>query len=434
MFIEKFTKRVSTIVGRDIFISIINFFITTYVVNSLGPKLFGLWVGVLSFLMICDLLFRLKIDQLIIFYSGKYPNNIYLYKQISIISLKALIIAGIIIYFLHEYIINFFDLNSAYFLLAVYLNFFISIFGNIIFYIFLSESKYNEYNFSNLFQAVINGLFIVILFQTKEASIFLPLISLMASWIAVIIFFLISRIMRPNNTKISKVKIDLKDKDILQKGIFIYASAAGRGFSDQIPRLFAINFLGPANVGFIGLAQVIVTLLNRIPVAINTVLYPMLVKEETDELGKCFMVVRVLLIIFAPIILLLGLIMPYFILFFYGENFSTSSTYIRLILPFIYIGLPGFILSSYFAAKGRFKDLFYINISAVIFSLLCLYAVSFFSLEYAPIASLNMTFLTITLSSIFVLSRERDKINLFPKVNDLRKLIIFIRSCFNKNK
>jgi len=362
MFIEKFTKRVSTIVGRDIFISIINFFITTYVVNSLGPKLFGLWVGVLSFLAICDLFFMLKIDQLIIFYSGKYPNNIYLYKQISIISLKALIIAGIIIYFSHEYIINFFDLNSAYFLLAVYLNFFISIFGNIIFYIFLSESKYNEYNFSILFQAIINGLFIVILFQTKEASIFLPLISLMASWIAVIIFFLISRIMRPNNTKISKLEIDLKDKDILQKGFFIYASAAGRGFSDQIPRLFAINFLGPANVGFIGLAQVIVTLLNRVPVAINTVLYPMLVKEEIDELGKCFMVVRVLLIIFAPIILLLGLIMPYFILFFYGENFSTSSTYIRLILPFIYIGIPGFILSSYFAAKGRFKDLFYINI------------------------------------------------------------------------
>ena len=434
MFIEKFTKRVSTIVGRDIFISIINFFITTYVVNSLGPKLFGLWVGVLSFLAICDLFFMLKIDQLIIFYSGKYPNNIYLYKQISIISLKALIIAGIIIYFSHEYIINFFDLNSAYFLLAVYLNFFISIFGNIIFYIFLSESKYNEYNFSILFQAIINGLFIVILFQTKEASIFLPLISLMASWIAVIIFFLISRIMRPNNTKISKLEIDLKDKDILQKGFFIYASAAGRGFSDQIPRLFAINFLGPANVGFIGLAQVIVTLLNRVPVAINTVLYPMLVKEEIDELGKCFMVVRVLLIIFAPIILLLGLIMPYFILFFYGENFSTSSTYIRLILPFIYIGIPGFILSSYFAAKGRFKDLFYINISAAIFSLLCLYAVSFFSLEYAPIASLNITFLTITLSSILVLSRERerDKINLFPKVNDLRKLIIFIRSYFKK--
>ena len=430
MFIEKFTKRVSTIVGRDIFISIINFFITTYVVNSLGPKLFGLWVGVLSFLAICDLLFRLKIDHLIILYSGKYPNNKYLYKQISIISLKALIIAGIIIYFSHEYVINIFNLNSAYFLLAVYLNFFISIFGNIILYIFLSESKYNEYNFSILFQAIINGLFIVILFQTQEASIFLPLISLMASWIAVIIFFLISRIMRPNNTKISKVEIDLKDKDILQKGIFIYASAAGRGFSDQIQRLFAINFLGPANVGFIGLAQVIVTLLNRVPVAINTVLYPMLVKEEIDELGKCFMVVRVLLIIFAPIILLLGLIMPYFILFFYGENFSTSSTYIRLILPFIYIGLPGFILSSYFAAKGRFKDLFYINISAAIFSLLCLYAVSFFSLEYAPIASLNMTFLTITLSSIFVLSRERDKIDLFPKVNDLRKLIIFIRSYF----
>ena len=432
MFFKKFTERVSSVVGRDIFISIINFFITTYIINSLGPKIFGLWVGVLSFLTICDLLFRLKIDQLIVFYSGKYPNNINLYKQISIISLKALIIAGIIIYLLHEYIINFFSLDSAYFLLAVYLNFFISIFGNIIFYIFLSESKYSEYNFSILSQAIINGFFIVILFQIKEASIFLPLISLMASWIAVVIFFFISRIMKPNISKISKEEIDLKDKDILQKGIFIYASSAGRSLSDQIPRLFAISFLNPANVGFIGLAQIIIVLLNRVPAAINTVLYPMLVKEESDELEKCFMVVRVLLIIFAPILFFLGLSMPYFILFFYGEDFITSSIYIQLVLPFMYIGLPGFILSSYFAAKGRFKDLFYINISAAISSVLCLYAVSFFTVEYAPIASLNMTFLTITLSSIFVLSKEKVKINFFPKSSDLYTLISFIKSSLYK--
>ena len=86
MFFKKFTERVSSVVGRDIFISIINFFITTYIINSLGPKIFGLWVGVLSFLTICDLLFRLKIDQLIVFYSGKYPNNINLYNKIVHVS------------------------------------------------------------------------------------------------------------------------------------------------------------------------------------------------------------------------------------------------------------------------------------------------------------------------------------------------------------
>ena len=146
------------------------------------------------------------------------------------------------------------------------------------------------------------------------------------------------------------------------------------------------------------------------------------------------MVIRVALIVFAPTILLLELLMPYFILLLYGEEYAASSFYIRLILPFVFLGLPGLIFSSYFAAKGRFKDLFYINISAVFTSLLCLYLVSFYTLSYAPIASLNMTFITITITSIYILSKENVKIMIVPGKNDLFKLILFIKSISLKIK
>ena len=79
MFFKLFLERVANVLGRDFFVMIISFFTTTYLANSLGAEVFGLWVGCLTFLLLCDLIFRLKIDQLVIYYSNKYPRNKNLY-------------------------------------------------------------------------------------------------------------------------------------------------------------------------------------------------------------------------------------------------------------------------------------------------------------------------------------------------------------------
>lgn len=433
MFLRRFAKRVSGVLGRDLLVSITNFFITTYIANQLGPNVFGLWIGVLTLLLIFDLLFRLKIDQLIIFFSGQYPNNVNLYKKISFISLQALIIAGGSIYLFNELIIDFFSLPSTYFLLLVYFNFFISIFGNIILYIFLSESKYNEYNISIIIQAFVNGALIVLLFNLYEASLMLPIVSLTFSWLSVILFYIIHRLIKSRNNQNSYDEINLRNKDILKKGIFIYTSSAGKALNEQIPRLFAISFLTPAIVGFIGLAQLIINLINRIPTAINTVLYPMLVKEDVSKLEECFFIIRMVLILFIPIVLLLYIFMPSFILLLYGEEFTGAVIYIRMILPFILIGLPGLILTSYYASKGRFKDLLYIHLTSLVISTSCLYITSFFMLKYAPIVALNSAFFTVTATSIYLMSNQNVKINIIPSKNDILKLLSLIKSFLPKS-
>ena len=58
------------------------------------------------------------------------------------------------------------------------------------------------------------------------------------------------------------------------------------------------------------MAQVIIGLLNRLPMAINTILFPMLVQEASNELSKTLAIIRVLLIIFAPIIIIIELAIP----------------------------------------------------------------------------------------------------------------------------
>ena len=426
MFNKRFSERFVGVLGRDFIVSIISFVVTTYIAKSLGSEVFGLWIGVITLLSICDLLFRIKIDQLIVFYSKEYPFNSQLYKKITKLSVYGLLIGGLLVVSLSAVLVEFFSLNSGFFLALIFLSFCLSVFGNIIFYIFLSESKYSAYNFSILIQSLTTAIMVFALFNLFEGSIYLALSAHAVSWISVLLFFTIHRAAGNRNTAVQSMY--LTDKDILLKGRYIYASSAVRSMVDQIPRLFAINFLGSAFVGNLGLTQLILGLINRVPAAINTVLYPMLVKESGDELTRSVGIIRALLLIFLPIILFLEMFVPYLISTFYGDTFSSASFYIQICLPFVYFGLPGLILTAYFSSTGEFSILFITNLIAVMASLTSLYAMSFLSVQYAPIVAICLSFFCLTISSIFFASKNMPVSEFFPGLVDLRKLLRFMRS------
>lgn len=432
MFFKLFVERVANVLGRDFVVTIISFFTTTYLANSLGAEVFGLWIGCLTFLMICDLIFRLKIDQLIIYYSKSYPLNKNIYKKIAILNLYMLIFGGILTILFNQFIIDFFSFSDLIFLTLIYLIFFISVFGNIIFYIFLSESNFQAYNFCIFSQSIVNAASILILFQIYDESLFLPLISLFLSWVSVLIFFIIYRSYYSNDEYFLNIPIDLSNMEILKKGSYIYLSSGVKTMSEQIPRLFAINFLGAAFVGYLGLTQLIIGLLNRLPMAINTVLFPMLIKEEIGGLDKTLAIIRMLLIIFMPIVILLEFCMPTLIYYLYGSEYSSSSSYIQILLPCMYLGIPGLVLSSYFSSKGMFKTLLMVNCSAVTLSVLTLFFVGFISTDMAPIISLGSVFLAITISSIMNITEKIFFRDFFPSNNDLIAFMNFIKTIFIK--
>ena len=430
MFFKIFLERVANVLGRDFFVTIISFFTTTYLANSLGAEVFGLWVGCLTFLLICDLIFRLKIDQLVIYYSKKYPLNKNMYVKIALLNLYLVVFGGILIIFFNQYVINFFSFNDLIFLALIYMIFFISVFGNIIFYIFLSESNYRAYNFCILTQAIVNATSILILFQIYDKSLFLPLISLFLSWTSVLTFFIINRLYYSNDKNLLNTPIDLSNMEILKKGSYIYLSSGVKSMSEQIPRLFAINFLGAAYVGYLGITQIIVGLLNRLPIAINTVLFPMLIREGSDELNKTLAVIRMLLIIFIPILVILEVCIPTLIYYLYGAEYSPSSSYIQILLPFMYLGLPGLVLTSYYGSKGMFKTLFKINCTAVASSVLTLFLVGLISTDMAPIISLGVALLVITISSILNIKEKIFFKDFLPSNDDLMVFINFAKSIF----
>ena len=373
MFFKLFFKRVTSILSRDILVSIISLIITTYLVNNLGAESFGLWIGVVTLQAIFDLLFRFKLEYLLVYYSKEYPSDTRLYIRICSLNLCLLVVGFVIILFFNEDLIEFFNLSSKFLLILIFANFSLSVFGNVVFYIFLSESKYAAYNFSVLGQYLALAVAVFLLFNTFERSIIFVVLAYIISWFFVLLFFLVDRIfLRRLKTLEFHKPLNLSHNELIKRGIPIYCSAAIKGVSDQVSRIFAINFLTVTTVGHLGLAQIIIGLLNRVPAAVSVVLYPMLVKDTEDKLNRSVGIIRILLIIYIPIILLLELFMPILVILFYGEKFSIVAFYLQIILPFAYFGLPGFILLPYFASRGEFKILLRLNASSILVSIFCL--------------------------------------------------------------
>jgi O-antigen/teichoic acid export membrane protein len=431
MFLKNLYQRVAGVLSRDVLVSIVSFIVTTYLANMLGVELFGLWIGVITLMTIFDLLFRLKLDQLIVFYSREYPFNNALYKKISMWSLFGVMVGGLLALSLNAIIVDYFSLDNPWFLFLIFCNFSLSVLGNITFYIFLAESKYSAYNFSILGQSLTAALCVYGLFYIFESSIFLALIAHLLSWGFVIIFFMVHRIIVSEEKSAVRKPCYLSSHELLVKGSYIYTASAVRVIADQLPRLFGISFLGAAFVGNFGLAQIILGLISRVPLAINTVLYPMLVREDGNELIRSIEVLKTLLLIFIPIILFLEISMAWFIITFYGKDFSATVLYVRILLPFVYLGLPGLILTSYFASQGRLKALFMINLMVLLCSMICLYCVSLISKEYAPIVALCGTFLGLTISSVVIASKTVPVLEFIPKTDDLLKMTRFIKTAIS---
>lgn len=435
MFFEKFFGRVLGVVGRDIFVSIINFFVTSYLANTLGVDGFGYWVAVLTLLAVLDLLFRLKLDQLIIFYVHVYGASIALYMRICRLSGYGLLLGAMVVFVLGGQIITTFELSGSLAVVAIYVSFSLSVFGNLCFYIFLAEGRYRAYNFLVVMQALTFAIFILITYRLFDPSVFLALVAQIVSWGAVVLlFFAHSVFLVPKPSRASGLGLNLTDNEILKKGSFNFLASALAAGVQQFPRLFSLSLIGTAYLGYLGLAQLIIGLISRLPLALNTVLYPMLTKEGDLAVTRVISVIRVLSAVFLPVITVLVVSIPFLISFFYGADYLRAALYVQILLPFAYLGMPGVVLGSYYSSQGNFRILFIVNSAAIILALLAAMIVSVWSLEYAPIIALCVSFLTTTLVSISYLPQTVTVSDFVPRLNDFSAVLNFLLVRYSPNR
>ena len=119
--------------------------------------------------------------------------------------------------------------------------------------------------------------------------------------------------------------------------------------------------------------------------------------------------------------------MPFFVNVFYGDKFNTTALYVQILLPFVYIGIPGIILSSYFASKGKFNILLTTNFVAIFFSLLSLGIIYTISKDHAAIIAICTSFIGLSISSIYFIKNSVLLSDFLPSKSDVINLYFFIK-------
>ena len=343
---------------RDILLLVLNVLTSVVIARKLGPDLLGLWVIVSLIPSYAEAFGRTKFDLAAVYFLGKkrFNENEVLY-HLNVVSLvTGLAVTGLIFLFRGNIIQFLFsgDSNNLIFIYSILpiipLNFLCLNYS----YLLISREDIGYYNVMIVIQALVGPGGACILLLISDLGLWGVIMSSVAS----VLVALTLGIWRFNKINDNPKKIYKLNKSLLKEFFnFSYKLYLG-GLICHLNIYFMKSvlsvYLSPAKVAFYSLAQDRATLLDKLPNAVNVLLYPRVSNsndlESSTSTTRAF---RILLILSTFSALILATFIYPLVLVMYGE------TYIPMVIPLIII-LPGIItngttsvFTSYFTGTGR---------------------------------------------------------------------------------
>jgi O-antigen/teichoic acid export membrane protein len=119
-------------------------------------------------------------------------------------------------------------------------------------------------------------------------------------------------------------------------------------------RLIIVFLLVPTQVAFFGLAQGAGLLIDRVPQALSTVLFPRITRlEGSASVTLAANAYRVSLVLVLAAAMLLGVFALPVVTVLYGQAYSPAAVPLRLMLPGVVLAGAGSVLSQFFQGIGR---------------------------------------------------------------------------------
>lgn len=209
-----------------------------------------------------------------------------------------------------------------------------------------------RFNLLNYYQILMNVLTVIAViiagFFTAKLNLILATISI--SWLLLVIFLFYSLF---NRQESFSFKFDRK---VFNEG-FHYAFKAyligiGTYLLLRINVFFLQELSPPAELGYFSIAAQICEALVLLPMTVNMVLFPHLVKSKILDLKIILTVVKQVGLLMLILFAVTWLIAPIFIGLFFGEKFMPSVEILRFILPgYFFYGLVT-LLTQHLAARG----------------------------------------------------------------------------------
>lgn len=346
-----------SLLQRDVFLFITNLITGVIVARKLGPEAMGLWIILQLIPSYAEAFGRMKFDIAAVFFLGKGKYGIgdmtFALNMLAIFTSVAIVIP--IVWQFDWFYKILFGKTDAHveslmylILLQIPLHFLLMNYT----YLYIYREDVKTYNtmvvIRGLFSSVVSISLLVIfelgLFAVVIASILSLFISLLYG---VLKFGPIERRKHLLNGPLIK--------DLFAYGFKLYLTGIVGHLNTYITRLIIVFYLLPSQVAFFGMAQNQGQLIDKIPSALNTLLFPRVSKAVNNDdsarlVAKAFRVVLLILIIVG----LFGFILIKPVVFLlYGRS------YLPIVIPF-WIILPGLlssgaatVLNQYFTGIGR---------------------------------------------------------------------------------
>tara|TARA_B100000767_G_C19761591_1_gene535382 strand:+ start:1156 stop:2472 length:1317 start_codon:yes stop_codon:yes gene_type:complete len=436
-----FANKSFSIFKRDILLFILNVCTSIIIARKLGPELLGIWIIISLIPSYAEALGRIKFDLAAVYFIGKkkYNENEVMF-HLNIIAILTGILVIIIILILKDDIIRLLfngeskNLNLIYAILPIIpLNFLFLNYS----YLLISREDVEYYNIMIVVKAIIGSGGACLLLLIFDLGLWSVLVSTVIS----VFVALILGIWRFNQTGTkSKIILNLNKnllKDFLNYSYKLYVGGIISFLNIFVMKSILSVYLSPAKVAFYSLAQDRATLLDKIPSAVNTLLYPRV--SSSNELESSISTIRafrILLILTTFSSIILAIFIYPLVLIMYGEEYLPVVIPLIIILPGIIVNGTASVFTSYFTGVGR-SDLI---MKLSIFPLILQIILGFILITKFDIfgAAISFTVAMIVFGIIqiyyFLNVTNMSYEILVPKKEDYLYIINFIKSKLKKNE
>lgn len=316
-----------------------SFMTVPYQTRVLGPKLYG----VLGFAFAIMTYFQLVIDfgftlsgtaEIARLKNNK--NKLAIVVEAIIISKFLLFIAcAVVMLFLCEYIPQFREYKTVFWICLLYT------FMNALIpdFLYRGMEEMKPITYRTILVKLIFTVGVFAMVREKNDYIWVPIMYLMGSFIAVIVAYLDVR----NRFQIKFVRISKKDvvSRIADSFPFFVSRIASTLYGATNTVLLGIKYSGQSIVGFYTSAEKIVSLARSGSSPVADSLYPYLITN------KDFKLVKKILGILMPIIIcgasILFIFAPQICVFVFGKGYEGVAVPLRCLIPVIVIILPSYI-------------------------------------------------------------------------------------------
>ncbi len=394
----------SSIYARDILVVLLNFFTGVILARKLGPEMLGVWFLLLSLNSSLDAFGRTKAEIASVYFSGKFQiKTSDIIVNLNFITLISLLLLFLLAWlnFDRIYWYLFSNASGDYrpHLMLVIASLIVSFFSTNYFYFFLGEQKFALYNKIVFLQGTTNFLLVILFIYIFKIGLWSPALSLFLSWT---ISLSISLYKKHKPSEQQNGHLSWHTCKLLLKGGFsFYISGLLQMLQDQSPKLITLSFLTFSQLAMLAQAQIIFSLLLKIPNAINTVVYPVLGKLNQENLVKTALFsFKICFILMVFVVIIFFFVIEKLIILAFGIEYIGTADFLFFLAPSIIFLGPAIILCSSFNGMGLFHISPILQLAPVTALLLCIY---FFSptlgansiLQFMSLANIVFALITV---------------------------------------